>query len=78
MYRYGQENVFMDFDSLPPFTNFDDFIRQTVRDSDVIAMMIGKRWAELMRAKAATGSDGRTSRSGNRSHADNGDGCQLG
>ncbi len=22
MFRYGQENVFMDFDSLPPFTNF--------------------------------------------------------
>jgi formylglycine-generating enzyme required for sulfatase activity len=55
MFRYGQENVFMDFDSLPPFTNFEEFIRETVRASDVVAMMIGKRWMKLMRAKAAQG-----------------------
>src|SRR4051794_11791708 len=55
MFRYGQEHVFMDFESLPPFTNFEEFIRQAVRDSDVVAMMIGKRWTELMETKAARG-----------------------
>jgi hypothetical protein len=55
MWRYGRENVFMDFDSLPPFTNFDDFIRQKVRECDVVVMMIGKRWLELLRQKEAAG-----------------------
>lgn len=55
MYRYGRENVFMDFDSLPNFTNFEEFIRQKVRDCDALIMMIGTKWMDLLREKAAKG-----------------------
>ncbi len=55
MYRYDRENVFMDFDSIPPFTEFEQFIRQTVRECDVVAMMIGPRWVELRREKLVKG-----------------------
>jgi len=35
MYRYGRENVFMDFfDSIPPFAHFADFIREQMRAVD--------------------------------------------
>jgi hypothetical protein len=53
MNRYGRENVFMDFDSLPNFTNFEEFIKQKVRDSDAVIMMIGKQWVNLLEEKAA-------------------------
>ncbi|MBL8161004.1 MAG: SUMF1/EgtB/PvdO family nonheme iron enzyme [Anaerolineae bacterium] len=55
MHRYGRENVFMDFDSIPYFTNFEAFIVQKVAEADVIAMIIGPRWLELMHEKAAKG-----------------------
>jgi formylglycine-generating enzyme required for sulfatase activity len=55
MYRYGRENVFMDFDTIPPFTLFEDFIRQKVRECDTLVAVIGPRWLELMQAKAAEG-----------------------
>ncbi|MCB9436789.1 MAG: SUMF1/EgtB/PvdO family nonheme iron enzyme [Anaerolineales bacterium] len=53
MYRYGRENVFMDFDSIPPFTHFADFIREQVRAVDALVMIIGPRWVELLQDKAA-------------------------
>lgn len=55
MHRYGRENVFMDFDSIPLFEEFEDFIRQMVRECDVIAVMIGNRWLDLLREKEAKG-----------------------
>jgi hypothetical protein len=53
--RYGLENVFMDFEGIPPFADFEMFIRQKVREVDVVAMMIGPQWTELRRAKAKAG-----------------------
>jgi len=55
MNRYGRENVFMDFDSIPYFTEFDAFIKQKVRECDVVAMIVGNHWLELMQEKAAKG-----------------------
>ena len=51
MFRYGRENVFMDFDSIPPFTHFEEFIRQKVRECDIVVPIIGSRWIELLHAK---------------------------
>lgn len=50
--RYGRESVFMDFDTIPPFTRFDDFIRDKVRECDVLVAVIGPRWLELLRERA--------------------------
>ncbi|MBZ0310153.1 MAG: toll/interleukin-1 receptor domain-containing protein, partial [Anaerolineae bacterium] len=55
MYRYGRENVFMDFDSIPPFTQFADFIREQVRAVDALVMIMGPRWIELLQQKAQAG-----------------------
>ncbi|MBX3082260.1 MAG: SUMF1/EgtB/PvdO family nonheme iron enzyme [Anaerolineae bacterium] len=55
MNRYGRENVFMDFDSLPNFTNFEEFIKRKVRECDALVMMIGAKWTDLLREKAAKG-----------------------
>ena len=54
MNRYGRENVFMDFDSLPNFTNFEEFIKQKVRECDAVVMMSGTKWMDLLREKKAS------------------------
>ena len=55
MNRYGRENVFMDFDSIPHFTRFADFIKFKIAESDVIVVMIGPRWLETIREREASG-----------------------
>jgi hypothetical protein len=55
MHRYGRENVFMDFDTIPPFARFESFIRQKVRECDVVVAIIGPRWLELMHQKTTEG-----------------------
>ncbi|MBI5927855.1 MAG: SUMF1/EgtB/PvdO family nonheme iron enzyme [Chloroflexi bacterium] len=51
MIRYGRENVFMDFDTIPEFARFEDFIREKVRESDAIVAVIGHNWLKLLREK---------------------------
>lgn len=55
MNRYGRENVFMDFDSIPRFAQFEDFIRQQVRGMDALVMIIGPKWLKLMETKRKNG-----------------------
>ncbi len=49
--RYGRESVFMDFDNIPPFTKFADFIRETVADCDVLVAIIGPAWMQMLQEK---------------------------
>ncbi|MCQ3932286.1 MAG: hypothetical protein DPW16_17695 [Chloroflexi bacterium] len=51
MIRYGRENVFMDFDTIPEFARFEDFIREKVRESDAVVAVIGHNWLRLLREK---------------------------
>lgn len=51
MQRYGRDNVFMDFDNIPPFTRFADFIRERVRECDVLVAIIGPQWLNLMQER---------------------------
>ncbi|MBL1136878.1 MAG: SUMF1/EgtB/PvdO family nonheme iron enzyme [Chloroflexi bacterium] len=55
MIRYGRENVFMDFDTIPEFARFEDFIREKVREADAVVAVIGPQWLKLMQDKAAAG-----------------------
>jgi tetratricopeptide (TPR) repeat protein len=57
LHRYGRENVFMDFDAIPPFVRFADYIRERLASSDAVIVIIGPRWLELLREKAASGDD---------------------
>jgi len=52
IHKYGRDNVFMDFDSIPPFVVFVDYIRDRVRECDVMVAIIGPRWMELLKQKA--------------------------
>src|SRR4051812_7200047 len=42
--RFGQGNVFMDLDSLPPGADFVRIIESTVNSCDVFLAVIGKHW----------------------------------
>ncbi|MBL8163192.1 MAG: TIR domain-containing protein [Anaerolineae bacterium] len=49
--RYGRDSVFMDSDTIPPFTPFADYIRERVRDCDVLVAFIGPRWLEILKER---------------------------
>ncbi len=51
--RYGRDNVFMDFDSIPPGVRFADHIRSSMKQSDAVIAVIGPRWLELLQERAA-------------------------
>lgn len=50
--RYARENVFMDFDAIPPFVKFEDFIMDFLRKTDVVLVIIGHEWMNLLKQKA--------------------------
>ncbi len=53
--RYGRDNVFMDFDSIPEFKDFESFIKAKVRESSALVMVIGPQWLELLRQRKRDG-----------------------
>lgn len=55
MIRYGRENVFMDFDTIPEFARFEDFIREKVRESDAVIAVIGHSWLDLLKERERSG-----------------------
>jgi hypothetical protein len=42
--KFGQQNVFMDFDSIPPGVDFREQIKQTIERSKLVIAVIGPRW----------------------------------
>lgn len=42
--RFGKENVFMDFDSIPAGVDFREQIQETIERSDVVVAVIGHQW----------------------------------
>ncbi|MEZ4671677.1 MAG: toll/interleukin-1 receptor domain-containing protein [Anaerolineae bacterium] len=50
-WKYGRDSVFMDFDAIPPFTLFADYIREKVRECDLLVAIIGPEWMRLMQER---------------------------
>jgi succinate dehydrogenase cytochrome b subunit len=42
--KFGKQNVFMDFDSIPPGADFREHIKRTIERSNVVIAVIGPRW----------------------------------
>lgn len=42
--KFGQQNVFMDFDSIPPGVDFREQIKRTIERSNIVIAVIGPRW----------------------------------
>lgn len=55
--QYGDENVFMDFISIPPGVQFADYLRDSMRKCDAVVAIIGPKWVELFKEKAGSFQD---------------------
>jgi hypothetical protein len=42
--RFGAQELFMDVDSIPPGADFEQFVTDKVRESDVMLVVIGQNW----------------------------------
>ena len=42
--KFGKQNVFMDFDSIPGGVDFPEHIKQTIERSELVVAVIGSRW----------------------------------
>jgi len=45
--RFGEESVFVDIESIGPGVRFADAIRDAIRSSSVVLIMIGPQWAKM-------------------------------
>ncbi len=53
--RYGRDHVLMDFDNIPPFITFEDYIREQIEQSDAILALIGPDWLANLHSKLVKG-----------------------
>jgi hypothetical protein len=47
--RIGEDRVFMDHENIPPGDSFDEAIFRAIGSSDVLLVLIGPKWVELMK-----------------------------
>ena len=55
--RFGADRVFMDVQDIQPGQNFEEAIEQTLAGCDTMLVVLGPRWIEIVRARAASGED---------------------
>ena len=48
VWRYGRDNVFMDFESTPSGSRFETVIEESVKTCDALVAIIGPEWISLM------------------------------
>jgi hypothetical protein len=46
VHAFGREKIFMDVDALAPGVDFDEEIRKTLSDIDVMLVVVGRQWAD--------------------------------
>jgi len=56
-WKYGRDSVFMDFDTIPPFTPFANFIRDKVRECDLLVAVIGPSWIKTLQERIQNADD---------------------
>src|SRR5262245_41296395 len=42
--HFGEDSIFMDIDSIPLGTDFRDYVRDALFDSDVLVAVVGPKW----------------------------------
>lgn len=55
MLVYKRENVFMDFDAIPPFVDFEAFIVKQIEKIDVMLVIIGPEWLDHLKQRKKSG-----------------------
>ncbi|TVR22952.1 MAG: toll/interleukin-1 receptor domain-containing protein [Anaerolineaceae bacterium] len=55
MLVYKRENVFMDFDAIPPFVDFEAFIIEQIKKIDVMLVIIGQEWLSHLKQREKSG-----------------------
>ena len=45
--HYGEESIFMDFDSIPGGADFRLVLDESIKRSDVLLAVIGKHWLDI-------------------------------
>ena len=45
--QFGDDNVFIDTDDIPPGSNFDEVLRSQIERCDVFLALIGRDWASI-------------------------------
>ena len=55
--NYGAGNIIMDMNIVPPGARFDGYVKGMVGQADVVVVIIGPQWAELMRHRAKEAQD---------------------
>ena len=53
--RFGHDNVFMDFGSIPLFSSFPDSIRQKILDCEALVAIIDSTWVEVLKERLDSG-----------------------
>lgn len=55
--RYGQQQVFLDVDSIPPGRDFRGVINDEIAKADLLLVLIGNTWSRMTRSRAADAVD---------------------
>jgi hypothetical protein len=55
--RFGSDHVFMDVQDIQPGQNFATAIQQTIEKCSHLLAVVGPRWLDLLRGRAAAGED---------------------
>jgi formylglycine-generating enzyme required for sulfatase activity len=55
--QFGEKNVFMDIDTMPPGVRFDEYIGAAVSKADIFLAVIGNQWLEQMQARHGEDND---------------------
>src|SRR4051812_4579273 len=51
MQEFGPESIFMDVDSMVPGTDFRERIKHLLHQTDLMAVIVGKKWVGPQRGK---------------------------
>ncbi len=53
IHKYQRENVFMDFDGMRAFADFQLYFESKIRECDVVIVIIGPNWVSILKEKEA-------------------------